>query len=105
MTLLEAISPMAVALLNQPISGGGIVNFQIVKNSKTGRHVVHSTSSALVHALSTGGSTGLTPGSRPICGGGNSARSAQWQTTMEEPNCRRCAEILQRKLRIKKDEL
>ena len=27
MTLLEAISPMAVALLNQPISGGGYCEF------------------------------------------------------------------------------
>ena len=54
------------------------MNIQITKETKTGHHVVHT--------LSLDG--------RPVCGGGNSARSAQWQTTMEEPNCRRCATIL-----------
>lgn len=79
MTLLEAILPISRAVLNQANSGGGIVN--ITKNTKTGNHRVHE--ATVDHA--------------PVCGGGNSARSAQWHTVFLEPDCKRCAAILQRK--------
>ncbi len=59
--------------------GGGIVN--ITKNTKTGHHRVHA-----------GNANGA-----PVCGGGNSARSAQWQQVIIEPDCQRCAQILIRK--------
>lgn len=37
----------------------------------------------------------------PVCGGGNSARSAEWQTDLGEPNCRRCLAILKRRNQTK----
>lgn len=33
----------------------------------------------------------------PICGGGNSARSAQWQEVLIEANCARCRTIVEQK--------
>ena len=76
MSILEAISPTARLLLGN--SGGGIVN-SITKSTKTGLHRVHAVNAN--HA--------------PICGGGNSARSAQWQEVIIEPDCRRCLKILE----------
>jgi hypothetical protein len=35
-----------------------------------------------------------TPDHKPICGGGNSARTAQWQETIMDPDCKRCIKIL-----------
>jgi hypothetical protein len=52
----------------------------ITKNTKRGKHRIHA-----VNAYRG-----------PVCGGGNSARSAEWQEVILEPNCRRCAAILQR---------
>lgn len=80
MSILEAISPTSRALLNHPISGGGIVN-AITKNTKTGKHRVHIPAS----------------GGTPLCGGGNSARSAQWQEVIIAADCRRCLSIQKRK--------
>lgn len=80
MTLLEAISPTSRALVNQVNSGGGGVVNAITKNTKRGRHRVHAVNAN--HA--------------PICGGGNSARSAQWQEVLLEPDCRRCLAIQKR---------
>lgn len=74
-SLLEAISPTARLLL----SGGGIVN--IVRNSTKKKFRVHAPNAN--HA--------------PVCGGGNSARGAHWQETFEEPNCKRCEKILNKR--------
>ncbi len=30
---------------------------------------------------------------RPVCGGGNGAKTAQWQEDIGEPNCAACAAI------------
>jgi len=57
-----------------------------VKSTKTGKHRVH-----LMDLKHTGG----TP--VPLCGGGHQARSAQWQETILECDCKRCASILARK--------
>ena len=53
----------------------------ITKNAKRGRHRVHVANTN--HA--------------PVCGGGNSARSAQWQEVILEPDCQRCLAIQKRK--------
>ena len=79
MTLLEAISPTARASSTSQKSGGGGVN--IVKNTKRGKYRIHAANSNYA----------------PICGGGNSARGAQWQEVILEPDCQRCAQILQRR--------
>src|SRR5579863_8681867 len=86
MSILEAISPTARELLKSEgrdpkaeNSAGGGVN--IHKTSGGGRKKIHLSS----------------PERRPVCGGGNSARSAQWQECILEANCRRCLEIRERK--------
>ena len=77
---LEAISPTARLLLHRGFSGGGFMN-PITKNTKTGRHRVHIANAN--HA--------------PLCGGGNSARSAQWQEVIIPADCRRCLKIQERR--------
>ena len=57
--------------------GGGIVN-AITKGTKTGQHRVHTSNS----------------NGAPLCGGGNSARTAQWQEVILPPDCKRCEQIL-----------
>ena len=56
----------------------------LVKNTKTGTHRVHA-----INALG-----------KPVCGGGHHARSAEWQTDLAEPNCKRCLAILNRQSQI-----
>lgn len=73
MTLLEAISPTARALLKGAKSGGGIAMIAITKGSKAGGHRVH-----------------IRQADAPLCGGGHQAKSAQWQETIEEPDCFAC---------------
>ena len=84
MTLLEAISPTARRLLKSaignpqsPIIGGVSMNC-IQKNTKTGQHRVHVSNA----------------NGAPVCGGGNSARKAQWQEVILEANCARCQAII-----------
>jgi hypothetical protein len=50
----------------------------IVKATNHGRHVVHAMSKA----------------GKPVCGGGNGAKKADWQEDLGEPNCDRCLLIL-----------
>jgi hypothetical protein len=33
----------------------------------------------------------------PVCGGGNAARTAQWQQVILATDCQRCAQILKRR--------
>lgn len=50
----------------------------IQKSSKTGKHRVHAS----------------IDGQRPVCGGGHQARTARWQETLLEPDCKRCRSII-----------
>lgn len=36
-------------------------------------------------------------GGKPVCGGGFSAKGVRWQLDIGEPNCNRCAAILERR--------
>jgi hypothetical protein len=54
----------------------------ITKNTKSGSHRTHVANSKKRN--------------QPVCGGGNSARSAQWQEVFTEPNCKRCLTIIER---------
>jgi hypothetical protein len=59
----------------------------ITKNCRHGRHRIH-----LAQGLADEPSA-----LRPLCGGGNSARGAQWQEVLIEVDCRRCRQILERR--------
>ena len=85
MTLLEAISPTARALLNHPFFGGGKMN--ITKNTKRGCRRVH-----------------ILNGLVPLCGGGHGARAAQWQEIILEPDCKRCLAIIEKRNHKPKDK-
>ena len=65
-----------------PLGGGGCRVNSIEKGTKTGKHRIHISNA----------------NGAPLCGGGNSARNAQWQETMLQPNCKRCASIQYRRL-------
>jgi hypothetical protein len=85
MSLLEAISPTARALLAEFSEGGGKMN--IIKNTKRGCHRIH-----------------VLNGLVPLCGGGHGARAAQWQEVILEPDCKRCLAILEKRNNKPKDK-